>query len=337
MRCPTLAELPPPPAGKTGWPWTVETPQLPPMRPDGSPWPRISIVTPNYNYGHFVEETIRSVLLQGYPDLEYIIIDGGSSDESVAIIKKYEPWLAYWVSEKDRGQAHAINKGLSKVTGSIFNWINSDDLLVHGALATVGARAKGACAVAGGVVNFGAGAPTLIANSALSPAQIISGAPETGFQQPGFWWVPANIVTAGGIDADLNCAFDLDLLVRYLLKFPQIAYATAAVAAFRLHPDSKTSSQQKAFDGERLAIYRKLLCNTACRSVHEHCRYRLRLHAWWDRLARIANSGRPRLLRAGEIGAAMCGDPVVRFSRLSVGAIRRILFCADERPRPGHG
>jgi len=98
---------------------------------------KISIITPSYNQGQFLEETIISVLNQDYPNLEYIIIDGGSTDKSVEIIKKYEKYLTYWVSEKDRGQTHAINKGFIKSSGSILNWLNSDDLLVPGAINSV--------------------------------------------------------------------------------------------------------------------------------------------------------------------------------------------------------
>jgi cellulose synthase/poly-beta-1,6-N-acetylglucosamine synthase-like glycosyltransferase len=138
-RCPHLKDLPPPPPGKTGWPWTEESRPLPDATADGQLWPKISIVTPSYNQGRFIEECIRSVLLQGYPNLEYIIIDGGSTDETVEVIKKYEPWLAYWESEPDRGQSHAINKGLAKSTGQLFNWHNSDDVLTSNSLTTMAA------------------------------------------------------------------------------------------------------------------------------------------------------------------------------------------------------
>ncbi|MFC1531994.1 glycosyltransferase family 2 protein [Thermodesulfobacteriota bacterium] len=94
---------------------------------DGSLWPSISIVTPSLNQGPFIEKTIRSVLLQGYPNLEYIIIDGGSTDGTVEVIKKYEKWLIYWISEPDRGQSHAVNKGFSRASGDILAWLNSDD------------------------------------------------------------------------------------------------------------------------------------------------------------------------------------------------------------------
>lgn len=101
-------------------------------------YPKISIVTPSYNQGSFLEKTIQSVLNQNYPNLEYIIVDGGSKDNSVEIIKKYENHIHYWVSEKDNGQSDAINKGFSKATGEIYYWINSDDYLVPNILKKVG-------------------------------------------------------------------------------------------------------------------------------------------------------------------------------------------------------
>jgi len=118
----------------TNWPWGEEIKRRPELKGKKEDWPKISIVTPSYNHGEFIEETIRSVLLQNYPNLEYIIIDGGSTDNTVEIIKKYEEWIDYWVSEPDKGQSDAINKGFERATGVFGNWINSDDLLMKNAL-----------------------------------------------------------------------------------------------------------------------------------------------------------------------------------------------------------
>lgn len=137
MRCPTLADLPPPPPGRHGWPWDVESDRLPEATADGKPWPLISIVTPSFNQGCYIEETIRSILLQGYPHLEFHIMDGGSSDETVEILRKYEPWLSSWVSEKDSGQSEAINKGFARCSGEFFNWLCSDDILTRNSLGKI--------------------------------------------------------------------------------------------------------------------------------------------------------------------------------------------------------
>jgi glycosyltransferase involved in cell wall biosynthesis len=104
---------------------------------NGCPWPKIRVVTPSYNQGKFIEEAIRSVLLQGYPNLEYVITDGGSTDNTLEIIQAYEPWLSHWVSEKDRGQAHAVNKGWASASGDILGWLNSDDVYAPEALFAV--------------------------------------------------------------------------------------------------------------------------------------------------------------------------------------------------------
>jgi glycosyltransferase involved in cell wall biosynthesis len=141
MQCPSLAELPKAPAEKTGWPWNEESTRLPDTMPDGKPWPKISIVTPHLNQRPFIEETIRSILLQGYPEIEHIIIDGGSTDGSLELIAQYSPWVRC-VVEKGEGQSAAANRGFKLVTGDLIGWQNSDDFYGPGnfrraALATV--------------------------------------------------------------------------------------------------------------------------------------------------------------------------------------------------------
>ena len=130
----SLKDLPPPPEGTHGFPWTKGTPP----QYNEQNWPKITIITPSFNQGQYIEQTIRSVLLQSYTNLEYIVIDGGSTDNTIEIIEKYSDFITYWVSEKDNGQSHAINKGLKQATGDVFNWLNSDDYYLPNALLTVG-------------------------------------------------------------------------------------------------------------------------------------------------------------------------------------------------------
>src|SRR5258706_4512170 len=134
-----LNELPVPNTGQSGWPWT-EAPAATAAATPGQDqvWPRITVVTPSYNQGHFLEATLRSVLLQGYPNLEYLVVDGGSTDQSVAILRRYETWLAGWVSAPDRAHSHAINQGFGRATGQVLAWLNSDDTYEPGALARIG-------------------------------------------------------------------------------------------------------------------------------------------------------------------------------------------------------
>ena len=126
MRCPTIAELPKPPADKAGWPWTEESERLPDAMPDGRAWPKISIVTPLLNQRPFIEETIRSILLQGYPDIEYLIVDGGSTDGSLELIEKYAAWVKCAVRIGE-GQSAAVNHGFRAAAGELIGWQNSDD------------------------------------------------------------------------------------------------------------------------------------------------------------------------------------------------------------------
>jgi len=255
MRCPTLSELPPPPPGRNGWPWTEESPRLPDTTPDGSPWPLISIVTPSYNQGRFIEETIRSVLLQGYPNLEYIVVDGGSTDDSVQTIRRYEQWLRHWVSEPDAGQADAIGRGFAKATGEILAYINSDDYYLPGVLAAVEAtfRSGAEWTIGHSIFVDREGqllrkrwCPPVTFNTLLFWRQ--------GFSQPTAFWRREAFLSAGGIDTTLQFCLDYDLFIR-LAQRDKPKRVKAFIAAVRIHPESKTSTMDAVRKAESYLLH----------------------------------------------------------------------------------
>lgn len=260
VRCPTLAELSLSPHDRTGWPWTEESIRLPDTMRDGSPWPRLSIVTPSYNQCQFIEETIRSVLLQGYPDLEYIIIDGGSSDETINIISRYEPWIIDWVSERDRGQAHAINKGLSQVTGDIVAWINSDDLYLPRTFNIAAEYLKlhpNTGLIFGSVKflnEFGREIGIWNPPEFSLEAQIL----QNGVPQPSVFIRQEVLDRVGLLNEDLNYAFDREYWYRVALNNIKIDRLSYPMASFRKHAISKTISHPDRFFNEHLIIYDKI-------------------------------------------------------------------------------
>lgn len=219
--------------------------------------PKISVITPSYNQAAYLERTILSVLDQGYPELEYIIIDGGSTDGSVDIIRKYADRLAYWVSEPDRGQSDAINKGLRMASGDWVAWQNSDDIFYPGTFAAL-ARAA----------NKNPQVDLIIGNMNLIDKQdkvlrdmkyvrptyralLAEGMVLTN--QAAFWRRSVH-QAAGYLDESLHYAFDYEWFIRVLRHHPQACHVNMVWGGLRLHEETKTSNHQDRFAAEMVAV-----------------------------------------------------------------------------------
>jgi glycosyltransferase involved in cell wall biosynthesis len=207
--------------------------------------PKISIVTISYNQGQFLEKAICSVLDQGYPNLEYIIIDGGSTDQSVEIIRRYERHLTYWVSERDRGQSHALNKGFGRCTGDLMGWLNSDDYFLPGALeafAEAFRKSPEAGAWVGDAQHVDAKGNVLkIQQPGLLDHQSLADWEVNGFQQPACLFSKTAWEAAGPIDEKLDIAMDFDLWLK-ISSTRAFARIPLTLAAATIHPLAKTQA-----------------------------------------------------------------------------------------------
>ena len=222
--------------------------------------PKISIVTPSYNQAQYLEQTIQSVLMQGYPNLEYIIIDGGSTDGSVEIIKKYEQALTYWVSEPDSGQSQAINKGFRKSTGVIMNWLCSDDLLLPNALQMIAEKSNQRQSD-----NFIIAGNALILNEdgSLIPRREIKEVDnwqrELGIKYAGgvqaSWFISRELYNLlGPLDETLHYSMDIDYCIRWGRLDPEYLIINDPLAIYRTHNDAKT----RKYNGQSILERRKM-------------------------------------------------------------------------------
>lgn len=230
-------------------------------------YPKISIVTPNYNQGDFIEKTIQSVLSQKYPNLEYIIIDGGSTDNSVNIIEKYAHELQFWVSEKDKGMYDAINKGFKKSTGEIMYWINSDDITFPNSLFLVAEAFQ-----KNKNLNWLSGFPSIINEQGqvtwegyvapvYSPQFFYSKQYLKSFsfiQQESTFWRRELWEKAGSyISTDYALASDFDLWLRFF-KHEKLQFTHNKLGAFRVRRGQKSENRDHYLEETKIALKNNL-------------------------------------------------------------------------------
>lgn len=217
----------------------------------GAPWPRITLVTPVRNSAAYIEQTIRSVLSQGYPNLEYFIVDGGSTDGTIEIIQKYEKELAGWISEPDRGMYDALNKGFARSTGEVMGWISATDMLHVGGLKVAAGVFRDLASVEwitgystvfteeGMTVYVGACHDLRFAKGLprWSRHRFLAGANHSIQQESTFWRRSLWEKAGGRVDDSRRIASDFELWVRFF-RHAQLYTVDALIGGFRVHGDS---------------------------------------------------------------------------------------------------
>lgn len=299
--------------------------------------PRISIVTPSFNQGRFLEETIRSVLSQAYESLEYIVVDGGSADGSAEIIQGFEPSLAFWCSERDKGQADALNKGFSRATGDVLGFLNSDDVYCPGALG----RVAEAWRASERKEEFWVAFPVEDRNKAGTVVSWLNRTPPvlarwldlasfSSLHQPGVFWSRNLYSRVGGFDPSYHYAFDRKFFVSLLKAgYEYVSQPGPAVASFRLHEEAKSGQlstmpwSETAFFAEFVRLSEELGVGVSKEFIRRVRREELQVlmsDAVVGADARIVVVA--RLLRLG------LRRPGVFRSRFFLGAVRRLAMRA---------
>lgn len=221
--------------------------------------PKISVITPSYNQGEFIEETIMSVLGQGYPNLEYIIIDGGSTDNTIDVLRKYANQFAYWVSDKDNGQASAINKGLAMATGDILCWLNSDDMYLPGTLKYISESLNTSRpeVLMGNCIHIKDGTGVVVGSDVVSDHGRHNLLWCNYVLQPSSFWTRKVWEAAGPLDEGLHYALDWDWFVRAKIGNADFKAVEKQLSIYRIHAAHKSSSGGAARAQELGEIYMK--------------------------------------------------------------------------------
>jgi len=274
-----LGKLPAPAAGKTGWPWDQETDPV--IYNPKINWPKLTIVSPSYNQASFLEQTIRAVLLQNYPNLEYIIIDGGSTDQSKQIMEKYAPWISYYQSEKDSGQSNAINLGFSLSSGRYHAWINSDDYYLKGVFYKVVSKfiSTKVDFIYGYGNDYNVQSGTTTTTRVLPFMDYFIKIPS--LVQPSTFW---SATIHKPIWEELHCSLDFELWLR-LVKGQSRALIKEPLSVANVHDQAKTHSPKMKALWE--ADHQKIWAADAHGTVHEWKkiiflnRIRIKLYSWF--------------------------------------------------------
>jgi len=256
--------------------------------------PKISVITPSYNQGRFIEQTIQSVINQGYPNIEYIIIDGGSNDETVEIIKKYEGHIKYWHSKKDKGQGDAINYGFSLATGDILCWLNSDDVYIPGALLTIARQFENIHSptiLFGNCIQFDdkkhkASISDVVSKHAAMDLELCD-----YIVQPSSFWNRSAWDLAGNINIEYHYAFDWEWFIRAKNKGVILYPINDPLSLYRVHEAHKSGSGDEKRHLELCRIYENK--GVAVRNAYNK----------WDRL-RTKYSKLPKLLHASDLAGS---------------------------------